>query len=333
MESQPEKRAAAEPADSGGEGGAGGLPQVAGGRSEDRVTLLLRLRAQIKQQLVEYKSMVDANEEKTPEQIMQENQIEDKIEELENEIEEVKIAYEMKSIALNRIQRSTALQNNLEKIDAKNSEFMDNMKQILKLNKLIIRSQKESRSLERKRLEIRKKRLDLKKASESKLLEIQTEKNKQKEDLDSMENSDKIKTIRQNLQMEINVTTVIQHVFQGIGVFVYLKSYREAEREVFNPQGDSPVLPSKSTSSTPDGCQQLKLRQSKGRSQELLPGLPRVYRGPKTRAIFYCFPRPEQRAGSEVEQPELKPVSIWDVGTAGSSFTRFVTAPAPLLLF
>nr|XP_008260528.1 centromere protein H isoform X1 [Oryctolagus cuniculus] len=216
MESQPEKRAAAEPADSGGEGGAGGLPQVAGGRSEDRVTLLLRLRAQIKQQLVEYKSMVDANEEKTPEQIMQENQIEDKIEELENEIEEVKIAYEMKSIALNRIQRSTALQNNLEKIDAKNSEFMDNMKQILKLNKLIIRSQKESRSLERKRLEIRKKRLDLKKASESKLLEIQTEKNKQKEDLDSMENSDKIKTIRQNLQMEINVTTVIQHVFQPL---------------------------------------------------------------------------------------------------------------------
>uniref|UniRef100_A0A5F9DGU0 Centromere protein H n=1 Tax=Oryctolagus cuniculus TaxID=9986 RepID=A0A5F9DGU0_RABIT len=197
MESQPEKRAAAEPADSGGEGGAGGLPQVAGGRSEDRVTLLLRLRAQIKQQLVEYKSMVDANEEKTPEQIMQENQIEDKIEELENEIEEVKIAYEMKSIALN-------------------SEFMDNMKQILKLNKLIIRSQKESRSLERKRLEIRKKRLDLKKASESKLLEIQTEKNKQKEDLDSMENSDKIKTIRQNLQMEINVTTVIQHVFQNL---------------------------------------------------------------------------------------------------------------------
>lgn len=177
---------------------------------------VFRLRAQIKQQLVEYKSMVDANEEKTPEQIMQENQIEDKIEELENEIEEVKIAYEMKSIALNRIQRSTALQNNLEKIDAKNSEFMDNMKQILKLNKLIIRSQKESRSLERKRLEIRKKRLDLKKASESKLLEIQTEKNKQKEDLDSMENSDKIKTIRQNLQMEINVTTVIQHVFQNL---------------------------------------------------------------------------------------------------------------------
>lgn len=33
---------------------------------------------------------------------MQENQIEDKIEELANEIEGVKIAFEMKSLALNR---------------------------------------------------------------------------------------------------------------------------------------------------------------------------------------------------------------------------------------
>ncbi|EFB13244.1 hypothetical protein PANDA_003964, partial [Ailuropoda melanoleuca] len=56
--------------------------------------------------------------------------------------------------------------------------------------------------------------IELKQASESKLLEIQTEKNKQKDDLVDMENSDKIKTIQQNLQMEIQITTVIQHVFQ-----------------------------------------------------------------------------------------------------------------------
>lgn len=56
--------------------------------------------------------------------------------------------------------------------------------------------------------------IELKQASESKLLEIQTEKNKQKDDLDCMEKSGKIKTIQQNLQMEIQITTVIQHVFQ-----------------------------------------------------------------------------------------------------------------------
>ncbi|XP_008563011.1 PREDICTED: centromere protein H-like, partial [Galeopterus variegatus] len=94
--------------------------------------------------------------------------------------------------------------------------LMDNMKHVLKLNKLIMKSQQESWDLEEKLLDVRKKRLQLKQASESKLLEIQTEKNKQKDDLDNMENSDKIKTIQQNLQKEIQITTVIQHVFQGL---------------------------------------------------------------------------------------------------------------------
>ncbi|XP_011840666.1 PREDICTED: centromere protein H isoform X3 [Mandrillus leucophaeus] len=194
MEEQPQMQATDEPADSGEEGGAGGPPQVAGAqaaRSEDRMTLLLRLRAQTKQQLLEYKSMIDANEEKTPEQIMQEKQIE-------------------------AMRLSAALKKNLEKISTQSSVLMDNMKHLLELNKLIMKSQQESWDLEEKLLDIRKKRLQLKQASESKLLEIQTEKNKQKIDLDSMENSDRIKIIRQNLQMEIKITTVIQHVFQNL---------------------------------------------------------------------------------------------------------------------
>uniref|UniRef100_A0A8C3YBP0 Centromere protein H n=1 Tax=Catagonus wagneri TaxID=51154 RepID=A0A8C3YBP0_9CETA len=209
-------QAAAEPADSGGDGGP---PQVAGkdaARPEDRMTLLLRLRAQTKQQLLEYKSMIDANEEKTPEQIMQEKQIEAKIEELENEIEDVKIAFEIKKLALDRMQLSSALKKNLEKIDTKTSLLMDNMKQILNLNKLIMKSQQDTWDLEEKLLDVRKKRLQLKQASESKLLEIQTEKNKQKDDLENMENSEKIKTIQQNLQREIQITTVIQHMFQNL---------------------------------------------------------------------------------------------------------------------
>ncbi|KAF7471993.1 centromere protein H [Marmota monax] len=216
MERQFQEQTAAESADS---GGAGGLPQVAGSqeaRSDDRMTLLLRLRAQTKQQLLEYKSMVDAYEEKTPEQIIQENQIEAKVEDLENEIEEVKTALEMKNLALARMQLSTALKKNLEKNDTMNSVLMDNMKHILKLNKLIMKSQQESWELEEKLLDVRKKRLQLKQASESKLLEIQTEKNKQKEDLDNVENSDKIKAMQKNLQKEIQITTVIQHVFQNL---------------------------------------------------------------------------------------------------------------------
>ncbi|XP_036135020.1 centromere protein H [Molossus molossus] len=200
MEQQPEVQAAAKSADS----------------EEDHMTLLLRLRAQTKQQLFEYKSMVDANEEKTPEEIIPEKQIETKIEDLENEIEEVKIAFEMKKLALDRMQLSTALRKNLEKRNIQTSELMDNMKHVVKLNKIIMKSQQESWDLEKKLLDVKKKRFELKRASESKFLEIQTEKNKQKDDLDSMENSDKIKTLQQKLQVEIQITTVIQHVFQNL---------------------------------------------------------------------------------------------------------------------
>ncbi|XP_054942580.1 centromere protein H isoform X3 [Physeter macrocephalus] len=159
METQSEEQAAAEAADSRGEGEP---PQVAGAqaaRPEDRLTLLLRVRAQTKQQLLEYKSMFDANEEKTPEQIMQEKQIEAKIEELEKEIEEAKVAFEMKKLALDRMQLSSAVKKHLEKINTKTSVLMDNMKQILSLNKLVMKSQQETRDLEGKLLDVRKKRL------------------------------------------------------------------------------------------------------------------------------------------------------------------------------
>nr|XP_044989969.1 centromere protein H isoform X2 [Jaculus jaculus] len=160
-------------------------------RGGERISLLLRLRAQMKQQLLEYKSMIDANEEKTPEQDMQEKQME-------------------------TMQLSSALKNNLENTATESSELMDDLNDILKLNKLIMTSQQESRELEKKLLDVRKKRLQLKQASGRKLLEIQTEKNKQKEELDSVENSDKIKTMQHNLQMEMQTTTVVQHVFQNL---------------------------------------------------------------------------------------------------------------------
>ncbi|XP_005000343.1 centromere protein H isoform X2 [Cavia porcellus] len=200
-------------------GGAGGPPLGAGAgepRSEGRLALLLRLRAQIKQQLLEYKSMIDANEEQTPDQIIQEKQMEAKVKDLENEIEEVKIAFDMKSLALSRMQLSAALKNDLEKINTESSVLMNTMKEILKLNKSVMKLQQESWELEEKLLDIRKKRLQLKHASENKLLEIQTEKKKRKEELNSMGNSDKIKTMQQILQTEMEIATVIQHVFQNI---------------------------------------------------------------------------------------------------------------------
>ncbi|XP_021064340.1 centromere protein H [Mus pahari] len=213
MEEQPRERPVAGAEASGEERG---VSQAAEERIEDRISLLLRLRAQTKQQLLEYKSMIDAHEEKTPEQIMQEKQIEVKIEDLENEIEDVKCNIEVQNLALSRMKLSVALQENMENMGPESCVLTDDMKHILKLQKLILKSQEESSELERKLLDVRKKRLQLKQASRSKLLEIQTEKSKQKEDFDKMENSEMIKTMKKNLQMEIKLTTVIQHTFQGL---------------------------------------------------------------------------------------------------------------------
>ncbi|CAO2608017.1 Centromere protein H [Lemmus lemmus] len=99
---------------------------------------------------------------------------------------------------------------------AESSVLTDDMKQILKLQKLIMKSQKESAELEGKLLDVRKKRLQLKQASKSKLSELQTERNKEKEDLDNVEDLEMIKTMQNKLQTEIKITTVIQLVFQSL---------------------------------------------------------------------------------------------------------------------
>lgn len=59
--------------------------------------------------------MSDANEEKTPEQIIQEKQMEAKVQDLENETEELKVVFEMESLALSRMQLPAALKNDPEK--------------------------------------------------------------------------------------------------------------------------------------------------------------------------------------------------------------------------
>ncbi|EDM10216.1 rCG44590, isoform CRA_b [Rattus norvegicus] len=111
---------------------------------------------------------------------------------------------------------SAALQNNLENMGPESSLLTDDMKHVMQLQKLIMKSQEESKELEKKLLDVRKKRLQLKQASRSKLLEIQTERNKQKEDVDKMENSEVVKAMKDKLQLEIKITTVIQHAFQGL---------------------------------------------------------------------------------------------------------------------
>ncbi|KYO48528.1 centromere protein H [Alligator mississippiensis] len=180
------------------------------------VVTLLRLREQIKQQFMECSTVVSAGEESTPDQVMEEGLIEATVEELEREMEQAKISFQNKTLALHRVQLMNALRTKLRKNDDDSKLILETIKRILMLSTAAIESQKQAREMEEKLNDIKRKRLSLKQAGEKKLLQIHTMKKKQKEELESIEVGEMLKRIRRNLQKETEMTTLIQNIFQSI---------------------------------------------------------------------------------------------------------------------
>ncbi|XP_068952450.1 centromere protein H isoform X2 [Petaurus breviceps papuanus] len=173
-----------------------------------------RLKDQIKQQLLEYKVEVEASKESPIEELTEDGLLQ-RIDDLERKMEGVKIELEMKTLALKRVQVAHALQKKLEKEDSESKSILAILKNILALNSSILKAQQKTRDLEEKILEVKKKRLMYKKAGEEKLLEIQAENKKKKDELNLMKNSALTK-MKKSLQKEIDTTTIIQNVFQHL---------------------------------------------------------------------------------------------------------------------
>ncbi|XP_043852678.1 centromere protein H [Dromiciops gliroides] len=188
-------------------------------REEDEdcnmIRQLLRLKDQIKQQLLEYKAEVEASKESSTEEFT-EGSLVQRIEDLEKKMEGVKIELEMKTLALKRVQVAHALQKKLEMNDSESESILAILKKILTTNSSILKAQEQTQKLEEKMLEIQKNRLLLKKAGKEKLLEIQSENKKKKDELNLLENSASLIKIKKSLQKEIDTTTIIQNVFQHI---------------------------------------------------------------------------------------------------------------------
>ncbi|NXQ83131.1 CENPH protein, partial [Nyctibius grandis] len=94
--------------------------------------------------------------------------------------------------------------------------IMETMKQIVTLSKAVIECHQQAHEKEQKLIDIKKKRLSLKKAGGQKLLQIHTMMKKQKEEQASTKVSETLEKIRNNLRKERDMTTVIQNVFQNI---------------------------------------------------------------------------------------------------------------------
>nr|XP_060617585.1 centromere protein H [Anolis sagrei ordinatus] len=186
-----------------------------GERTPDLLTLL-RIKEQINQQLMEYNTTVNANEDRIADQAIDEKRVESSIEVLEREMEEMKISYQNKTLALQRIQVADALRNKLKDEDEDSKFIWDTTKHIIMLSTAILKSQQESRELEEKLNEVKQSRLALKRAGECKLAQICDIKKKRKAELENMKVGEMLEKMRGKLQKEIQMTTIVQNVFQSI---------------------------------------------------------------------------------------------------------------------
>ncbi|XP_034296934.1 centromere protein H isoform X1 [Pantherophis guttatus] len=178
---------------------------------------LYRIKEQISQHLMEYNTIINsAAAEKIPDQDRNEKILEGSIEELERDLEEMRLSYQNKTLALQRIQITDALRTKLKNEDDDSKFIWDTIKHIMMLSTAILKSKQQSRELEEKLNEVKKSRLELKRTGECKLAQIYDMKRKQKEDLENMEVGEMLKKARKNLQKEIQMTTLVQNIFQNL---------------------------------------------------------------------------------------------------------------------
>nr|XP_033785702.1 centromere protein H isoform X1 [Geotrypetes seraphini] len=182
--------------------------------TREDVTTLIRLGEQVSQQHMEYHTAVEAGEENTLDIIPEEKLIET-TKHLEGEIEKARTSCYNKTLVLQRIQMSNAVLNRLKENDSESKEIQEVIKHVVMLCSSIMKSQQEAPSLEEQLYEVRKKRLTLKELGVEKLLQLQSMKKKRNEDLEKME-SEKLTRIRNILEKEIWITTLVQSVFQNL---------------------------------------------------------------------------------------------------------------------
>ncbi|XP_014820365.1 PREDICTED: centromere protein H [Calidris pugnax] len=180
------------------------------------VVTMLRLRDQMKQQLMDYGSAVHTGQENGFYHINEQKFIDSATENLEQDTEEVQISLQNKTLALQRNQLMVALRNKMKQNDHDSRLIMETMKHILKLTSSVLHYQQQAREKEQKLNDIKKKRLLLKKHGRQKLLEIHDMKKKQKEEQVRTSTSEILEKIQDTFKKERELTTVIQNVFQNI---------------------------------------------------------------------------------------------------------------------
>ncbi|KFZ51173.1 Centromere protein H, partial [Podiceps cristatus] len=138
------------------------------------------------------------------------------MEDLERDLEELKVSFQNKTLALQRIQLMFALRNKMKQNDDDSRRIMETLRRIVMLSQAVTEYQQRARELEHKLIDVKMKRLSLKKDGEKKLLQIHTMMKTQKQKQTSTTVSTTLDHMRNNLQKERVETTIIQNLLQSI---------------------------------------------------------------------------------------------------------------------
>ncbi|XP_037981468.1 centromere protein H [Motacilla alba alba] len=186
-----------------------------GGSGDVGVPTLLHLRNQLKAQLMEYNTAILASQENFLDHGIEENFIQSATQDLERELEEAKVSFQNKTLALQRTQIMDALRNKLKQDDEDSRLILETMKHIVLLSGTIIDYQQQVHQKEQQLIDIKRKRLSLKKYGVQKLQQIPTMKKRQKEKQAHV-NVAEMEKMLDKLEQERQMTTVIQNVFQNL---------------------------------------------------------------------------------------------------------------------
>ncbi|XP_068857158.1 centromere protein H [Aphelocoma coerulescens] len=179
------------------------------------VLTLLRLRDQMKDHLKHYNTAILSGQENVPNHVIEEKYIQSASQDLQRDTEEAKVSFENKALALQRMQFMDILRNKVSQDDEESRLILETVKHIVLLNWTIIEYQQQAHSKEQQLIDIKRKRLSLKKDIGQKLRQIQNRMKRQREKQAAVNTTAKQKFL-DKLEKERQTTTVIQNVFQTI---------------------------------------------------------------------------------------------------------------------
>ncbi|NXM70719.1 CENPH protein, partial [Serilophus lunatus] len=133
---------------------------------------------------------------------------------LQGDKEDLEVSFWHKMLALQRIQLMDSLRSKADQNDNGSCLILETLNHIVLLGQKIIKSQKQVREKEQRLIDLKRKRLSLKRAAGQKLQRIQAIIQNQKNEEASM-NLDKTK-MNENFKKESELTAVIENVFQII---------------------------------------------------------------------------------------------------------------------